>query len=91
MSAAMAAPAIHEWVDQLSPAQQNHLRVVINRDGELPPISEDASDTTMTSAFAAWVQAEVAPVMERIASGEEPGYSGDEVLEWLAARRATVA
>jgi hypothetical protein len=87
----MELPTIHEWVDRLSPAQRDRLRIVANQDEALPPIGEDNTDVTESAAFSAWVQAEVAPAIERIVAGDEHGYSGDEVLEWLAARRAQVA
>ncbi|MCL1899130.1 MAG: hypothetical protein FWG11_01180 [Promicromonosporaceae bacterium] len=91
MSAIMAAPAIHRWVDRLDAAQAAELRDWVATKATMPPIDEDASDITETPEFAAWVQAEVAPVMARIAAGEATGYSGDEVLEWLAAKQAKAA
>jgi len=43
MSAVFAQPDLHEYVDHLTPAQQHHLRLIINTDKTLPPISEAIS------------------------------------------------
>jgi len=39
MSAAFATPDLHEYIERLTPAQERHLRLVIDTDAELPPIT----------------------------------------------------
>jgi len=89
MSAVMVAPAIHEWVDRLSPAQQDHLLVVVSRDGELPPIEAEAT-APFDAAVEHWLQTTVKATCERIDAGEAKLYTPTEVDEWLAAKRAAL-
>jgi len=42
MSTAYAQPDLREYVTRLSPAQEHHLRLIINNDAKLPPLTPEA-------------------------------------------------
>jgi len=90
MSATLATPDIHRWVDKLSPAQTERLKAVAENDEILPAI--EASDAAnYDSPVENWLRTTVRETCERVAAGKEKTYSGDEVRAWLEARRPKAA
>ena len=82
MSATVAPPAIHKWVDGLSPVQVERLRTMAEQDDVLPAIEPD------NSPVETWLRTTVAAAYDRFIAGEEKAISGDEVQAMLEARRA---
>jgi len=87
MSATMAAPEIHRWVDKLSPAQAERLKVVAANDELLPPI-ENSAKAEPDSAVENWLLTVVKATCERLEAGQERTYTPEEVHQMLEARRA---
>jgi len=88
MSATLATPDIHRWVDKLSPAQTERLKAVAENDEILPAI--ETSDTA-DSPVENWLRTTVAATYDRFMAGQEKSYSIDEVRAWLEARRQKAA
>ena len=87
MSATLATPDIHRWVDKLSPAQAERLKAVAENDEILPAI--EASDVAdYDSPVENWLRTTVRAACERHAAGLERTYTSAEVHEMLEARRA---
>ena len=90
MSATVAPPAIHKWVDGLSPAQVDRLLIVAEHDDVLPSI-ESSTNSADNSPVEAWLRTTVRATCERIAAGDGKFRSTEEVMEWLESRRPKVA
>jgi len=88
MSATLATPDIHRWVDKLSPAQTERLKAVAENDEILPAIeTSDVAD----SAVENWLRTTVAANYDRMMAGEANFRSVAEVRELLEARRSKAA
>ncbi|MCL2595108.1 MAG: hypothetical protein FWD83_06270 [Promicromonosporaceae bacterium] len=90
MTAVMEAPTFHRWVDRLSSAQLDRLRVMVSRDGELPSIEDEAMAST-DEAVETWLRETVLPVHQRVAAGGGRRVTLDESRARISARLAAVA
>jgi hypothetical protein len=83
MSTTIPAPDLHQWLDTLTPGQQDHLRVMVDQSGVLPPVASPSVEN--------WLRTTVVATCERIAAGTEKMFTSEEADAWLEATRAARA
>ena len=87
MSAITSAPDIHQWVDELTPIQQDFLRVIVSDSDLLPAISSKLS--APDASFENWLRTEVLPVHYRVVAGGGRPVSLDEARSRISTTLAT--
>ncbi|MCL2595264.1 MAG: hypothetical protein FWD83_07070 [Promicromonosporaceae bacterium] len=85
MNAMLEAAPVLRWADRLSPAQREHLRLIVSNDDVLPPIEEEA-ETESADAIEKWLRTTVKATCERVDAGEGFFLSLDESLARVEAR-----